>query len=103
MVKFTVIKTGGKQYLVKENDVIYVDNLNINKGKKIDFPALATFDEKGDQVDLGYPLLNKKAQGIVVENLKADKIRVAHFKAKSRYRKVKGYRHQLSKVKIVKI
>lgn len=36
----------------------------------------------------------------VVEHTKGDKIRVAKFKAKSRYRRVTGHRQSLTKVKI---
>ncbi|PIV62308.1 50S ribosomal protein L21, partial [Candidatus Roizmanbacteria bacterium CG01_land_8_20_14_3_00_33_9] len=35
--------------------------------------------------------------------LKGEKIRVARFKAKVRYRRVKGFRSQLTKVQIIKV
>ncbi len=103
MAKQAIIVSGGKQYLVKENDQIVVDSLGSEKGKTLDFDTLAVFDSKTNKIDLGHPLIKSKVEGVIEENLKSDKIRVARFKAKSRYRKVKGYRHQLSKVKITKI
>ncbi|PIS15818.1 50S ribosomal protein L21 [Candidatus Roizmanbacteria bacterium CG09_land_8_20_14_0_10_41_9] len=95
-----VIKTGGKQYLVKTNDEIIIDKVNAEK-KKVLFDVLATLSE--DSVLMGNPLLKEKAEGEIIEELKGDKIRVARFKSKVRYRKVKGFRPQLTRVKITKI
>lgn len=103
MNKFAVIKTGGKQYLVKENDEVYVDNLGKKKDEEVEFETLAKGELDKEEIELGKPDLKSKVKGRVVENLKADKIRVARFKAKTKQRKVKGFRHQISKVKIVKI
>jgi len=54
-------------------------------------------------LELGTPTLSSKIKATVIDHLKGDKIRVARFKAKSRYRKVKGFRAQLTKIKILKI
>lgn len=98
-----VIRTGGKQYLVKENDELYVDRLPYEKGAKIEFDTLALIADEKDDIDLGTPILSYKIKGEITDQLKGDKIRVAKFKAKSRYRKVRGFRHALSKIKILKI
>jgi len=95
-----VIKTGGKQYLVKTNDEIIIDKVNAEK-KKVLFDVLATLSE--DSVLMGNPLLKEKAEGEIIEELKGDKIRDARFKSKVRYRKVKGFRPQVTRVKITKI
>jgi len=59
---------------------------------------------KGEKVVVGTPYI----KGAMVEaglltQTKAAKIRVARFKAKSRYRKVTGHRQKLTKLKIKKI
>lgn len=100
MTHAAVIKTGGKQYLVKTNDEIIIDKINGDK-KKVLFDVLATLSE--DSVLMGNPILKEKVEGEIMEELKGDKIRIARFKAKVRYRKVKGFRPQLTKVKITKI
>ncbi len=102
-MKFAVIRTGGKQYLVHENDEIYVEHLKRDAGAELEFDTLASGNEEKNTVELGTPLLSKKVKAQVVENVKGEKIRVARFRAKSRYRKVKGFRAKLSKVKIVSI
>ena len=102
-MKIAVIKTGGKQYLVKENDEIIVDQLSRMPKDKVELETLAVFDEEAKLLELGKPLLPNKVSGQLVENIKGDKIRVARFKSKVRYRKVKGFRARLSKIKIIKI
>lgn len=102
-MKLAVIKTGGKQYLVRENEEIYVDQLPYKKGDKVNLENLALIDAEKNDVVLGNPQLKDKIQIEVVDQLKADKIRVSKFKSKVRYRKVRGFRHSLSKIKIIKI
>lgn len=102
-MKYAIIKTGGKQYLVRENDEIVVDYLKEKSGKKVNFETLACWEEEGKNLKIGQPTLEEKVEGKIIENLKGEKIRVARFKAKVRYRRTKGFRPLLSKVKIVKI
>lgn len=103
MNKFAVIKTGGKQYLVKEDDQIVVDKLNSKEKEKVELETLAIFDDEGKELEIGTPNLEKKVLAEVVSHDKGEKIRVARFKAKVRYRKVKGFRPLLTTLKIVKI
>ena len=100
---FSVIKTGGKQYLVKEGDEIIVDKLNKKEKENVELETLAIFDEGGEKLELGTPLLKEKTQAQVLEHLKGDKIDILRFKAKVRYRRRKGFRAKLTKIKIVKI
>lgn len=104
MGKMAVIKTGGKQYLVREEETIIVDRLPQKKGEVVDLPVLALFDNEKEDLEMGTPLLKKTVKAEVIDDdLKGEKIRVARFKAKVRYRRVKGFRPRLTKIKIVKI
>jgi large subunit ribosomal protein L21 len=99
MSSIAVIKTGGKQYLVKSGETIVVDKINAEVGKMIELPLLAKFDEDGKNINLGKPVLeDAKALCVVMEHGKGMKIRVAKFKSKVRYRKVTGFRPQLTKI-----
>ncbi len=102
MSTYAVVIAGGKQYLVKENDEIIVERLKNKEKEEIELETLAVFNDQED-LQLGEPVLSKKTKAVIVANLKGDKIRVAKFKAKVRYRKVKGFRPRLSKIKITKI
>lgn len=103
MAKAAIIRTGGKQFLVRENDVIYVQKLDTKENDKIEFETLATFDEEAGSLDMGAPALKSTVAAEVVAQVKGEKVRVAKFKAKVRFRRVNGFRAQLTKVKIVKI
>lgn len=102
-MKFAVIKTGGKQYVVSENDEITVDHLKQDANSIVEFEKLAEGDLEKETINLGKPSLKTKVKGTIVENLKGDKLRVARFKAKTRYRKVTGFRPMLTRVKITSI
>lgn len=102
-MKFAVIKTGGKQYVVSENDEIVIDNLNVDVDATVEFDTLAQGDMEAETIELGKPLLSVKVTGKVLENMKGEKLRVARYKAKTRYRKVTGFRPLLTRVKIVSI
>lgn len=103
MANYAVVKSGGKQYLVKENDSITVDRLPNKDKEKIDLETLAIFDTEGKTFELGTPFLTKKVKAEVIVTGKGEKIRISRFKAKVRYRKVRGFRPQLTTLKILKI
>lgn len=102
-MKYAIIKTQGQQFKVKEGDEIEVGKLDLEEGKEITFDQVLLLVE-GEKVKIGQPTLSGIViQGRVLAQIKGKKIRVATFKAKSRYRRVKGFRPQITKVKIEKI
>ncbi len=102
MTKFAVVKTGGKQYIVKEKETLVVDRLPEKEKEKVQLETLAVFDDAG-HIELGQPVLEAKTEAVVVSHVKGEKIRVAKFKAKVRYRRVTGFRSSLTTIEITKI
>ena len=100
---FAVIKTGGKQYLAKEGDVLTVEKLDVEPGKPVSFDVLLVAEEDGSSVKLGAPVLAEKVTGEIVSHGRAKKVSVVHYKAKVRYEKRQGHRQPFTKVKIGKI
>lgn len=103
MSKIAVIKTGGKQYKVKEGDEVKVEKLKNEVGDKVDFETLMVADEDGKEVNVGMPSLGDKVKAEVLEIGKGKKVTVVKYKNKTRYLRTKGHRQQYSKVKINKI
>jgi|SRR3989344_4746770 len=102
MDKFAVIKTGGKQYLVVEGDLISVEKLEAQKESVVLTEVLLFGDSKG--LVLGKPYIsNAKVNVKIVGNFKGKKIRVVKFKSKSRYTRTSGHRHLKTKILIEKI
>jgi len=99
---FAVIETGGKQYLVSENQKVRVEKLSSKEGK-VEFPrVLAIFDDK--KTDLGMPLVSGAVvEGEVLRNGREKKVIVFKYHAKTRYRKKKGHRQAFTEVLIKKI
>lgn len=102
-MKYAVIKTGGKQYKIQESDTLKVEKLMGESGKNVDFGQVLLFVDEAN-VLIGQPLVEGvKVEAKILEHCKGPKIRIAKFKAKSGYRKVKGHRQELSKIRIEKI
>ncbi len=100
---YAIVKISGKQYKVSEGDVLSVDKLANKVGEKIDLADVLLVAED-DKVKIGQPIVpGAKVSAKVLEQYKGDKIRVARFKAKARYRKVMGFRALLTKLQIEKI
>ena len=102
-MKYAVVQIGAKQYRVSEGDELLIEKLSSKKGDKIEFDqVLLVVDEK--KAVVGQPLVAKaKIKAMILDQIKGEKIRVAKFRSKSRYRKVKGHRQKLTKIKIEKI
>ncbi len=103
MAHNAVVKTGGKQFLVKVGDMLVVDHIVAEVGALVELPILATFAADGSEIELGKPQLSKMAVATVIEQGKGEKIRVAKFKSKVRYRNVTGFRATLTKLQIKSI
>lgn len=99
-MKFAVIRSGGKQYIVNESQELFVDNIVTDK-KELELPVLLAWDSEQDTVEIGAPALKAMAKVNVLDQLKGDKTRVMRFKAKTRYSKVRGFRPMLTKIKVI--
>lgn len=102
-VGFAVIATGGKQYVVHEGDILNVEKLEAEEGKKVDFTEVLLLDD-GKTTKVGEPTVSgAKVSAELVEHGKGKKISVIRFRSKSRYFKNKGHRQPYSRVKVTKI
>ena len=99
-MRYAVIETGGKQYKVNVGDSLSVESLRLEAGKSVSFAKVMLLVSDGN-AEIGTPYLeNVEVVGKVTDTKKGEKIRVAKFKAKSRYRRVMGHRQSLSQVLI---
>lgn len=102
---FSVILTGGKQYIVRQGDIITIEKLDgeFEAGKTISFDqVLMTTD--GTKTTVGTPTVSGAVvTAEFVEEGKGDKVIVVKYKAKSRYYKKRGHRQPYMKFKITKV
>jgi len=98
-----VIKTGGKQYIVKKGDKIKIEKIKEPQGQEIVFDQVLLV-EKANKVKIGTPFVEgAKVTGKVLEHGKGEKIIVFKYKPKKRYRKKQGHRQPYTLVEITKI
>ena len=102
-MNFAVIKAAGKQYKVTPGLVLEVDKIEGENGKSISFEeVLLTGD--GDKVVVGAPIIKGAlVTAKIVAQTQGEKVRVAKFKAKSKYRRATGFRAKLTKIEITGI
>ncbi len=103
-MKYAVVQSGNKQYKVSEGDTIAVEKLtDIKPNQAYFFPKVLLFVDEA-QRKVGMPAVGDvEVAATVIGEVKGIKIRVAKFKAKSRYRRVRGFRAMQTQLKIEKI
>ncbi|HHX80366.1 MAG TPA: 50S ribosomal protein L21 [Acholeplasmataceae bacterium] len=96
---FAIIETGGKQYHVQENDVLYIEKLNVEENSEVVFDKVLMLNKK-----VGSPYVKgAKVKALVEKQGKNKKIIVYKYKAKKNYHKKQGHRQPYTKVKILAI
>lgn len=102
-MEYVVFRTGGKQYRVRHGDILEVDKLPVEKDAIITFEDVLLWVGDGN-IKVGTPRVSDvKVKAKVLDQVKGEKIRVAKFKAKVRYRRVMGFRAHLTRIQIEKI
>src|SRR5882757_1550391 len=98
---YAVIRAGGKQYRVAPGDVIRLENQGNGTDGKIEFnDVLAVSGEPGQ---IARPQSAALVTGEVVEQGRAAKILVFHYKRKKQYKKLRGHRQGYTAVRITEI
>ncbi len=100
---YAVIKTGGKQYRVAENDTLDIERVAGETGDIIEFKnVLMVASDKG--VEIGAPLVEGATVAAeLVEQFRGKKIIVFKKKRRKNYRRKNGHRQLLSKISITEI
>lgn len=100
---FAIIKTGGKQYRVQEGDVLSVERLPAGPKKTILFNQILLIADDKETL-IGTPLIEKAAvRAEVIEDFKDDKIIVFKKKRRKQYRRTRGHRQPLTRIRILNI
>lgn len=100
---YAVIKTGGKQYRIEEGDSILIDRIEGDKKRKIKFDEVLLIKDNGKLITEVKDLSKAVVVGSVLEQLKGEKVIVFKYKPKKNYRRKKGHRSLLTKVRIEEI
>jgi large subunit ribosomal protein L21 len=100
MEAYAVVKTGGKQYLVKSGDIVEVETVAAEVGGQVDLsPVLVLSD--GKELRIGKPAVEGAAvKAVVVEHKRGPKVVAFKKKRRKGYSKKIGHRQDLTVLKI---
>ena len=97
---YAIVKTGGKQYKVREGDILRVEKLAGDVGSEISFDDVLMYSD-GENVTVGQPkVANVSVSGHIVAQGKSKKIIVFKYKRRKRYRRKQGHRQHFTAIQI---
>jgi large subunit ribosomal protein L21 len=98
-----VIATGGKQYRVAPGQLIAVEKLPGDKGAPVEFRSVLLVTREGEVLAGADALRNARVAGEVVAQGRGRKVEIVKFKRRKNYRRHRGHRQALTRVRITTI
>lgn len=100
---FAIIRTGGKQYRVREGDRITVERIDAEEGTDVTFDDVLLVGDEGSTT-VGAPTVGgASVSGRVESQGRAKKVTFFHFKNKTRQKRMVGHRQHETRVVITGI
>jgi len=97
---YAVIRSGGKQYTVREGETLDVELLKVEPGEQVELSDVLMVVE-GAEMTVCRPLVaGARVVADVVEHGRGEKIIVFKYEARKRHRRKIGHRQQLSELQI---
>jgi large subunit ribosomal protein L21 len=97
---YAIVNINGIQTRVKPDEVLSVARLTGNPGDSLTFDQVLLVSD-GDKIVVGRPYLegaHLKAE--LVEHLRGPKLRIFKFKRRRDYRRRRGYRDELTRIRV---
>ncbi|MBE6825387.1 MAG: 50S ribosomal protein L21 [Ruminococcus sp.] len=100
---YAVIETGGKQYQVREGDVVFIEKLNVEADETVTFDKVVAVNAENG-LAVGAPYVEGAAvTAKVLKNGKGKKITVFTYKPKKGEKRKMGHRQPYTQVQIESI
>ncbi|MFK7160137.1 50S ribosomal protein L21 [Marinospirillum sp. MEB164] len=100
---YAVIKSGGKQYRVKEGQTLKLEKIEVATGESIQFDEVLLVSD-GENIKVGAPVVaGAKVTAEVVDHGRGDKVRIIKFRRRKHHMKRQGHRQWYTEVKITGI
>ena len=101
---YAILSDRGRQYKVREGEVLRVDALTAEKGAAVTFDKVLLVGQDGGQVKVGSPVVGgAKVTGVVEDHIKGEKTIAHHRVMTNSLGRRKGHRTKYSLIKIQKI
>jgi large subunit ribosomal protein L21 len=98
---YAVIESGGKQYRVAQGDMIQVEKLLVEEGKKVEIDRVLMVSD-GEDVKFGTPVVEGARVTATVQNHGRGK-KIIVYKHKKNYHKKQGHRQNFTRLHIDEI
>jgi large subunit ribosomal protein L21 len=98
---YAVIRAGGKQYRVAPGDVLRLETQAAASNGTVEFNDVLAVSASEGQI--ARPESNAVVTGEILNEGRAKKILVFHYKKKKQYKKIAGHRQPFSNVRITEI
>lgn len=102
-MSYSVIRTGGKQYRVKEGDLLRVEKLEGEAGAEVEFGDVLLVEKDGDVIVDPKKLGGLKVRAKIVRHGRGNKVVAFKFKRRKGFHKTIGHRQSFTEVRISSI
>lgn len=100
---YAIVNVHGVQTRMTKDDVLEIPLLSGEPGKSLTFDQVLMVAD-GDKIAVGQPYVKgAKATVEVVEHFRGPKLKIFKFKRRREYRRRRGYRSELTRVRVTGI
>ena len=100
---YAVVKTGGKQYKVTQDEYLKVEKLEGNEGDTIELDQVLMIAD-GDKLKIGSPMLDGgKVTATILSHGRHKKVEIMKFRRRKHHQKRTGHRQYYTEIKITGI
>jgi len=100
---YAVLKTGGKQYKVTQNENLKVEKLQGNEGDTIELDQVLMIAD-GDKLKIGSPMLDGgKVTATILSHGRHKKVEIMKFHRRKHHQKRTGHRQYYTEIKVTGI
>lgn len=99
---YAVLVTGGKQYRVAQGETLRIEKLEAEVGTEITFDSILMLGD-ADGIKIGEAVKGATVTAKVVEQGRADKVRIIKFRRRKHHMKRQGHRQYYTQIEITGI
>jgi large subunit ribosomal protein L21 len=100
---FAIIESGSRQYRVEPNSLIEVNRLHLDKGATFASDKVLLVSGE-DEARVGTPYVEgARVTGVILDHLRGRKVIVFKQKRRKNYRRKRGHRQELTRIRIESI
>jgi large subunit ribosomal protein L21 len=98
---YAIIKSGGRQIKVAPGSIVEVDRVDFQPGDEVTITDVLLVSRDGGEVTAGAPFVpNARVVGIIEGESRGPKLRIFKKKRRKGYRRTRGFRSTLTRVRI---